>query len=373
MWWVFAAWSVLWLAAHGIRSGFSWHYFVTGTHVLFSRHALHLYAQNRELQIGPVTFLVAAPFVFLLTGTLGKMAVIVAMSASGLALLTQIRRLQPARTAATDSELLILGLLVIPVWSEAAVHWAHLDDVLALLFALFGVRALRSQHPILAAALLGISVDCKPWALGFAPLLLLSEHHRLRAGLAYLTAIAVAWLPFYLGDTRTLAASQYRIINDRASVLRLLGVDTATTPSWCRPAQLALALILVTIATVRGRWAAAIMIGVAARLLLDPGAKNYYDAGLVAGSALYDAALVVVGVPWVTLAVLAMSWLPSYVLTSAPHWRGALRAVLFVGLIVIGLGGDLLRGRRHVPRHAKPRRGRAVQRRRSPRPEPVVR
>ncbi len=62
------------------------------------------------------------------------------------------------------------GAVFLIVWASLAVHYSHLDDVLALLFAALAIRAVLADVPALAGLCLGLAVDAKPWALVFLPL-----------------------------------------------------------------------------------------------------------------------------------------------------------------------------------------------------------
>src|SRR5207247_1740458 len=98
-----------------------------------------------------------------------------------------------------------------------------------------------------------------------------------------------AWLPFVVADPHTLsAAGRFAIVNDPGSALQALGVHMAGAPHWVRPLQLALGLALGVAAALRGRWAAALLAGVAVRIALDPGTFGYYATGLVAAALMWD-------------------------------------------------------------------------------------
>ena len=62
-----AAWTALWFAVVQPHGGFSWHYLRTGGELLYAGTGradggLSLYAHHPELQMGPVSFLVAGLF-----------------------------------------------------------------------------------------------------------------------------------------------------------------------------------------------------------------------------------------------------------------------------------------------------------------------
>ncbi len=337
MWWVFALWATVLGAVHAsVWAGQAWFYFVDGSHALFSSEGLHLYARHPELQIGPLTFVVVAPLVFGLPGHASEIAAIVLMSGAGLVVLAEIRRLTPARSASTDRTFLLVGICLLPVWSELAVTYAHPEDVLAVLSTVFALRAVRSGRLFTAAFVLALAADFKPWAVAFVPLLLLADRRdRLRVFSIWLATIAAAWLPFYLADHRTLSAGAYEIPNSLASSLRVFGVDAASTPTWDRPAQFVLATALGVVMMRRGRWSAVVLVAVAARLLLDPSVKSYYDAALLAGTAICDLVLLGGPIPALTLSAALVFYLPMFALQSEPHIYGLVRTAYLLSVLAL--------------------------------------
>jgi len=174
-------------------------------------------------------------------------------------------------------------------WTDLAAAYGHLDDVLALLCVALCVWALISDLPAIAGICLGLSVDAKPWALVFLPLILaVPKRIRRHAALWTAAAIVIAWLPFVLADLHTLTATQFTIVNEPSSSLRALGVTTPGTPGWDRAAQIVLGCLLGTLAVYRRRWPAVILLGVGARVALDPGVYGYYTAGVLLGALLWD-------------------------------------------------------------------------------------
>ncbi|MGE5134905.1 MAG: hypothetical protein ACM32E_18610 [Gemmatimonadota bacterium] len=333
-WPVLAGWAAVWGAVHGlIWSGRAWFYFTDGAHLLFSPAGLHLYARHSELQIGPLTFLAMAPLVFGLPGRVAGLAAMVLMSGAGLAVLGQLRGLRAVR-GVSDRTFLAAGLCFMLVWAELAVTYAHPDDVLAILGTVLALRALDSGRPVAAALLLGLAAGCKPWALAFVPLLLLAGRRSWpRAFAVWTVTAALPWLPFLAADPGTLAAARYRIGVSPASALRLLGVHTAAAPLWDRPVQLALGITLGVLAVRRGRGGAVILAVVAARLLLDPSIKSYYDAGLLTGAVLCDLAVPGRRGPLLALSAVAVFYLPMFALQGAPTLYAALRTAYLIALI----------------------------------------
>lgn len=337
IWWTCFAWMGL-LAVYVSqgRHAAAWHYFVAGTHTMFSRHGLHLYGLHPELQIGPVTFLVTAPLILSLPVRASQVMGTALLSITGLVVLAQLQHLLPERHRASRHRIFIGALLFLLAWSELAVRYAHIDDVLAILCAVIAVRALRSGRGWQGAVLLALAADCKPWALAFVPLLLVTERREwVKLVVVWTVSIAVVWLPFYLADPRTLSAGQFQIPTMPASSLRILGIHAAATPSWCRPLQVLLGTALGVLAVRRGRWPAVILLVVVARLLFDPATKSYYDAALVAGALLCDLLWLAGPIPWFALSAVGLFYLPSFALPQAPHLYGLLRTGYLLTLVAV--------------------------------------
>lgn len=332
---------------------YSWHYFVTGGQALLSQTAragLHTYAYHPELQMGPLALLVAAPLTtagFAVSAVLGAAAmtavgVLVLLGATTLAREVTGRSLDRRWTV-------VAGAFFLPVWQVLAVHYGHLDDVLALGALVAALLALARRRPVLAALLLATATGAKPWAAPVAVLLVgVASPARRRAVTAYVVAVVVPWVPFVLADRRTLAVGRFTIAVADDSALRVLGVGAAATPPWDRPAQLVLGAVLVLLAVRRGRWLAAPLLVVAARVALDPGTYAYYAAGLAVGALILDAAhrrlplltLVVLG--WVGVDLLVSPW--------APTVGGILRLLVPAGLSVLALLGPRTSPRRNATR-----------------------
>ena len=291
VWRVLWAWTALWGVLHGPGGGYSWHFFATGARLLTggaSVGGLHLYATHPELQIGPLALLVAVPLAHL-DPWQGRLAAPVLLTALGPALFAVTVRMRERHTRLPDALVLTTGLLLLPLWTEVSTHYGHLDDALALLTVVLALHAAEQGRPVLTGLLLAASVDAKPWALGFAALLLALPPARRGLAAATLTAgVALAWLPFVLADPGTLGLTRFTIPNVSSSALRALGVSTATTPSWDRPAQLVLGATLAVLLVRQGRPAAAPLAVIAARLLLDPETYPYYSSGLLVATALLD-------------------------------------------------------------------------------------
>jgi hypothetical protein len=319
------AWFVLFFVAMAYKGGMSWHFFVQGQAALGdvddpTGGGLHLYAALPVLQIGPIPLLAA-----LVVSTIGPQGALLLAQVfgalAGVVILWVARTIaqetRPDLTAVQiDSRVAFAAVFFTPVWMYLAVGSVHLDDVLTLLFAVLALRMVLLKRAVAAGVLLGLAVDCKPWALPFGCLLflLLDKRARVVGAAAMGAVIAAAWAPFFLADPATTNAMHFTITNTKLSALRVIGVDAARTPSWDRPAQVVLGLILGVLALRRGRWAAVILVAVAARVVLDPGTNIYYSAGLVVGAALWDVIGSPSARPWWTAAVClglyAGRWIP---------------------------------------------------------------
>jgi hypothetical protein len=307
-----AGWAVVWFAAMAWHGGLSWHFFVQGAQALPDADdpggGLHLYAAAPVLQIGPVAFLVTEGLrVF--GGRPDLFAAQVLGAAGGAYILWQAGRL--GRRRAT-----VAVVFFVPVWMYLAVGSTHLDDVLALVGAVAALAAARAGKAGPAGLFLGLAVDAKPWALGFAALLLMLPGVRavLRGAVSAAAAVAAAWLPFFLADPRTNRVLHFTIANTPLSALRALGVTDARTPPWDRPVQAALGIALGLLAVRRGRWPAVLLLAVAARIALDPGTNRYYAASMVVGALIWDMAGSSLVFPWwsagAALVLFASRWLP---------------------------------------------------------------
>ncbi|MGW4439256.1 hypothetical protein ACWELO_26490 [Streptomyces sp. NPDC004596] len=333
-------WTVVWFAVAERHAAVSWHYLRQGEQLLFGQAnggGLALYASHPELQIGPVSFLVAGLFVPF-PADLGEKLADAFMSGLGLYMLVLVGRAAAGHYLGTgvnhkrlQQRVLIAGAAFIPMWVEVAVRFAHLDDVLALFFTALAVRALVRGNAAAVGVLLALAVDSKPWAVGFLPLLLaLPRPARLRAAAWTFGLVAVAWLPFYLTHLETLHAARFTIPNQPASSLRWFGVDDPRTPWWDRPAQLALGMGLGALAVRRGRWPAVVFLAADARIVLDPSVYTYYNASVLLGTLIWDSIGQRRLVPWVSW-IAVISLYGSALLIPSDATRGLIRLAFCLG------------------------------------------
>jgi hypothetical protein len=278
-----------------------WRFFVWGSRLLFGDHpswahepgGLHLYA-NYQAQIGPLT-LVAAAALRLLGDEGARIAAMVlgmAVVCGGVIGLERVAL--TTSDAAMDSTTtryvtLVGGLIAVLAWSNLAVSAVHLDDVFAVALSAGAIFSVARGSPAWTGILVGLAVAAKPWALILAPLpLAFAGSPRRRAIVAMFCTTAVTWGPFLIADPGTLTAGAPRVLVHPASVLALFGVDQGSASDWLRAVQLAVCVLVVAMAVLNGRWHAALMVGVAARLLLDPAVFDYYSVALVVGVLLWE-------------------------------------------------------------------------------------
>ena len=317
-----AAWAARWFQVEAPGGSHSWHLFTVAAQLLWGGHpagfpapgGLHLYASYPRFQFGPVTVLAAA--VLRLAGPgQGLVATQVLLTGCGLVIIRLAERI--ARLARPDADpdrirwtVLAAGIVFLPAWEILAVSFMHLDDVLALLFAMLAVRTLIAGNAAATGVLLALSGGAKPWAYAFLALLLAFPSTGLRwRGLIWAAVITVLiWAPFLIAAPDTWAVTRFAIPNRADSGLRALGVSTPATPWWDRGAQLLAGLGLSALAVRRGRWPAVLLIGVAVRTGLDPFDWPYYDASLVTGALLWDVAGPRRPAPAWTFAAAAMFW-----------------------------------------------------------------
>jgi hypothetical protein len=313
----------------------SWHYFNSAARSLFSVDGFHTFARHPDLQFGPVATVAAevsrtfggnhtADLVsWLIAAEMVPLLMIVAHIAIGYG--------APRRQVRTT--VFVGGLLLIVPWGELAFGTTHLDDAIALGATVVAMWAVMRQRPIAAAILLATAVDAKPWALAFAPLLLVFARRERRCALgAYLGLVSAVWLPFLVVDAKTFDAAKFTISNAAGSSLRWLGVRAATTPRWDRAAQIGIGGGIACVAALRRQWPSVMLAGMSVRILLDPGTHLYYSAGLVLGAVIFDAAVARWRLPWTAVIVLTLTVIPGrYISRVPPSIQGGAR---FVGTAV---------------------------------------
>lgn len=305
---VVALWTAWWASRAWPLSGISWHYFADGGHFLVGPHGLSVYAAHPELQTGPLSLLVAAALRLLGAGPAEPTAPVVMAAAGPLLLAALVPLVGPRRRAV---RVLLAGLVLAPAWTVLAVRWGHLDDVLAMTAAVLAIRALRAGRPALTGLALAAGVACKPWALGFLPLLLsLPVAGWLAAAVAAAAGIVLAWLPFVVADRATLTAMHPDVALVSSSGLHTLGARGTVVPAWGRAVQLVGATAVTTGVALAGRWPGVLLTAVAVRLALDPQDNAYYVGSAALAAVVFDLLGTSWLVPWTTIATAVALWQP---------------------------------------------------------------
>jgi hypothetical protein len=316
--WTFVAlWTVAWAWYMWPSSGLSWHFSVDGARLLLHGSGLNLFADAPWLQTGPLSLLVAA-LLSPLPASTAKGIALVAMTAAGPVLIAALTPLvAPARK---HRRIVIATIVLIPAWTVLSVRWGHLDDVLAMVFAIVALRAVSADRPILAGAALALAIAAKPWAVGFLPLLLVLPWGRLRAAAVAAAGVALAWAPFVLANSRTLGALHPPVGLSPASGLHTLGARGVLVPPWGRTAQLILSPAAATVAVLMRGLPGVLLVSVAVRLALDPKDNAYYIGSAALAAVVFDLLGTRWTIPWTTLATVIVFWQPFVKgFTDIPH------------------------------------------------------
>ena len=312
--------------------------------------------------MGPVSLFGAAAFNVLFPGN-GRVGAVLFMTALGpLVVLLAERaalRARGLRSALDEPWLALVTLLsgaaFLFAWADLTFFWGRLDEVMAICGAAVALWFVVNRNPLLAGAAIGLAIGSKAWGILLLPLLAgLPWRQALRAGtLAVAIAVAV-WLPFVIADSGTIDSIRASVgarVNP-ASGARLLGLDVyKDPPGWYRPVQTVAALGLAALAVARGRWAAALLVAVGARLALDPALVSYYTAALVFAALVWD----LLGKPrplpiWGPATVFAFYIVPE--LTSAPRAVGGARIALVAAAALAVLGAPKAWPRRAAPTYS---------------------
>jgi len=310
------AWTVWWAWRRWPDSGVSWHFSVDGANLLLHGSGLNLYADAPWLQTGPLSLVVAA-LLSPLPANIAKNVALVAMTAAGPLLIAALAPLvAPARR---HRRMLIAAIIVIPAWTVLSVRWGHLDDVLAMTFAIAALRAVSADRPVLAGAALATAIATKPWALGFLPLLLVLPRGRVRAAATAAAGTALAWAPFVLANPRTLGALHPPVGLSPSSGLHALGARGVMMPPWGRTAQLLLSPAAAVAAVLCRGLPGVLLVSVAVRLALDPKDNAYYIGSAALAAVVFDLLGTGWTIPWTTLATIVVFWQPFT--KDFTHWQ----------------------------------------------------
>ena len=314
---VVALWSIWWAWHMWPDSGLSWHFSVDGANMLVHGSGLNLFADAPWLQTGPLSLVVAATL-RPLPAAIGKDVALLAMTAAGPLLVAALTPLvAPARR---HRRMFIAAMVLIPAWTVLSLRWGHLDDVLALIFAVVALRAVSADRPVLAGVALALAIAAKPWAVGFLPLLLVLPWGRLRAAAVTTAGVALAWAPFVLANPRTLGALHPPVGLAPASGLHTLGARGVLVPPWGRTAQLLLSPAAATLTVLTRGLPGVLLVSMAVRLALDPKDNAYYIGSAALAAVVFDLLGTGWTIPWTTVATVILFWQPVVKgFTDIPH------------------------------------------------------
>lgn len=317
-WLLVALWSAWWAGHMWPGSGLSWHYTVDGSRLLLHSFGLDLFADVPWLQTGPLSLVLAA-LLSPLPADVGRGVALVAMAAAGPILVAGLAPL--VAPEGRRRRVFIAAIVLTPAWTVLAVRWGHLDDVLALVFAVVALRAVSARRPVLAGAALALAIAAKPWATGFVPLLFVLPRADLRVAAAVAAAgVALAWAPFVLADRGTLTALHPPVGLSPASGLHTLGARGVLVPAWGRTAQLVLAPLVATVAVLTRGLPGVLLVSVAVRVALDPKNNAYYIGSAALAAVVYDLLGTRWTVPWTTVVTVVLFWQPFVTgFTDIPH------------------------------------------------------
>ena len=312
-----AVWTLWWAWRMWPDSGVSWHFSVDGANLLLHGSGLNLFADAPWLQTGPLSLLVAA-LLAPLPANVGKSLALIAMTAAGPLLMAALAPLvAPVRRS---RRMLIAAMVLIPAWTVLSLRWGHLDDALAMIFAIVALRAVSADRPVLAGAALALAIAAKPWAVGFLPLLLVLPRGRIRAAVTAAAGTALAWAPFILANPRTLGALHPPVGLSPASGLHALGARGVYVPPWGRMAQLLLAPAAATAAVLTRGVPGVLLVSVAVRLALDPKDNAYYIGSAALAAVVFDLLATRWTIPWTTVVTVIVFWQPFVKgFTDIPH------------------------------------------------------
>ena len=316
-----------------------WNEFVAAGRSLLGRDGLNFFVRHGDVQTGPLSLIVARLFAF--TPRDGFVLCTIASAALGL---VAVRCLEAAHKSTrgidrrgTELTTLVGGIVVVFWWAKLG-GYGHLDDALVLTAAAASVLLISRDRRIVAAALIGIAIAIKPWAVIFLPLTLGTfgaVRARLKPVLIAIAIGALFWAPFVLAAPKTLSSLRPTVNVAADSVIRLFGFSSNDVPAWLRAAQLCGALAVAAIAMWRGRAGGVILAAIAVRLATDPGTWSYYTAGFVLGALAWDLIETDRVVPVMTLCATA-ALLPPWIVHPA-DLRAVLRLSICAAAVVVVL------------------------------------
>ncbi len=299
-----------------------WDFFTGIARMLLGSEGLSIYAAHPECQTGPISLLLTA-----LLAPHGRIALTASVLAVGIVALWWATRVADTRPRGGRQLITTwaLGSLLMVWWPYLATS-GHLDDALTLALATAATALVVQDRRGPAAVLIGISLAIKPWSAFLLPLTWRPgtgvRGWREPALGAFIGVLL--WSPFLVAAPRTFGGLQPQVRVAPDSLFRLLGIDASSSLIHSlRLPQMALSAAVVMIVVRQGRQAGALLGGIAARMLLDPGTWNYYTAGFVLGAVMWDLHRAR-RLPIASL-IATCTLLPSWMISDLPVVRGLLR------------------------------------------------
>lgn len=309
-----------------------WATFVDANKHLWGDYGLELYVNIPLVQTGPIHLVVVGWL-----EALGPVGLPLGVASAAFVSVIGTSMLRP--DPAVHHAKFVVGGVIFALWVPFLKQYGHVDDAWVLALAVVALVLVQRDRRLAAAVVLGLAVAVKPWIVFMLPITVRRDEVRSRRVLRPLVGVAVAavfWGPFFLASTRTFAALRPTVALTPDSILTMLGFHDADIGTWLRMAQLGLAMVVVAVAVWHGRPAAALLGGVAVRLMFDPATWNYYTAGLVLGALVWDVAVSSSRVPWATMAATVLvppMWLLPWPTVSA--WMRAVACLAAVAVVIM--------------------------------------
>jgi hypothetical protein len=329
-----------------------WLFFVSGSKLLLGEHVpwaeepggLHLYANYGATQIGPLTLTLVGFLRKVLDDDGTRLALIVLMTMAGPMLVGLLERSAIALGSDDEHEVslrkwtvLLGGAVFVVAWANLTARYVHVDDGLTLIFACTAMWAVARGRPSTTGAMIGLATAAKPWGIVALPMILVFHGRpRRRAAAAAAIVLGVTWLPFVIADPSTITAGKPAAETMAGSVLHLFGVRVGSSPGWVRLAQLGAALLLGIVAVRRGQWTAVLLLGVVARVLLDPAVFAYYMAAVIVAAFAWELLRRVHPLPVLTMTLFWLLFVATITL-HADRAKAILRLVACVTTVVVVL------------------------------------
>lgn len=322
------------------RSDGDWGFFRLGARSLVGNApfdapgGVHLYASFPAVQVGPPVLVAALGFTWLPApwDAVAAQVVIALAVLPALWLADRIAAALDVPAERCGRGLLVGGIALVPAWVGVA-EYAHLDDALALLLGLAAMLLLARDRTMLAGAVVGLAAATKPWAVVLLPILLRGGWRTaIRPALVAGGVAAACWTPFLAAPGTLDALWSFRLDVDPTSGLAAMGLDVgAGMPAWVRPVQMGAGLVLGAVAALRGHWTGVLLVGVAARVALDPNPLHYYATGAVLGALVWDLTRGRSGIPWTAGAAMAAFSVAPFLPDAGA--LGVARVVICAGLV----------------------------------------